>query len=133
MINAGSAGKWFGSLVLIFCVCLVTAKAQETLRVDHTLGPQATEPASTDLIQPEDLVSILKSGKGAKPLIIQIGFHVLYAQAHVPGSEYVSPGSSPEGVGQLRKRVESLPRTQFIVLYCGVLPLDQVSKRCSRI
>lgn len=47
---------------------------------------------------------------------------MLYTQAHILGAEYIGPSSSPEGVERLRKRAESLPRTQSIVLYCGCCP-----------
>jgi len=83
---------------------------------------QATSIPNSRLIQPEDLVKILESPKGEKPLMIQVGSHVLYAQAHIPGSEYIGPASREVGLGELRKRVESLPRGKFIVLYCGCCP-----------
>lgn len=73
------------------------------------------------LINPEDLVKLLQSGK-EKPLMLQIGSHMLFVQGHIPGSEYVAPGANEAGLQQLRKRVESLPRNKFIVLYCGCCP-----------
>jgi thiosulfate/3-mercaptopyruvate sulfurtransferase len=82
---------------------------------------QATAIPSARLISPEDLARVLQSG-AEKPLLIQVGSHVLYAQAHIPGSEYIGPASSDAGLQQLRKRVEPLPRTKFIVLYCGCCP-----------
>ncbi len=72
--------------------------------------------------QPEELVKILQAPKGEKPLMIQVGSHVLYAQAHIPGSEYIGPASNESGIQQLRKRVGPLPRSKFIVLYCGCCP-----------
>ncbi len=83
-------------------------------------GPAAA--AGPVLIQPAELVTILKAPSGPKPLVIQVGFRVLYLQAHVPGSEYIGPASSPEGMAMLRKRVGPLPRAQAIVLYCGCCP-----------
>lgn len=77
---------------------------------------------SADLIQPQELVAILNSSSSSKPLVLQVGFHVLFAQAHIPQSEYAGPTSQPEGIAQLRKRVEGLPHDQFIVLYCGCCP-----------
>lgn len=74
------------------------------------------------LIESGELVTILQSPKGAKPLLIQVGSHVLYQQAHIPGSEYIGPASSETGLQQLRTRVASLPRSKFIVLYCGCCP-----------
>lgn len=74
------------------------------------------------LINPEELVKLLQSSKAEKPLMIQVGSHVLFSQAHIPGSEYIGPASSAEGLQRLRKRVEALPRNKFIVIYCGCCP-----------
>jgi hypothetical protein len=71
--------------------------------------PEGGIPASA-LIQPEDLVKALQSAKGDKPLVIQVGSHVLYTQAHIPGSEYIGPATSEAGLEQLRKRVKLIPR-----------------------
>ncbi len=81
--------------------------------------------AEPPLIQPTDLVNILKAPSGPKPLVLQVGFYVLYLQAHIPSSEYVGPASSPDGLRMLRQRVEKLPRTQPIVIYCGCCPWHQ--------
>jgi len=73
------------------------------------------------LINPEELAKLLQS-RNEKPLMLQVGSHNLFSQAHIPGSEYIGPGGNEAGLQQLRKRVESLPRTKFIVLYCGCCP-----------
>jgi rhodanese-related sulfurtransferase len=78
-------------------------------------------PASR-LINPDELVKILQSAKSEKPLMIQVGSHVLYTEAHIPGSEYIGPASSESGLQSLRKRVDPLPRNKFILLYCGCCP-----------
>jgi len=97
--------------VLMFVSCALTVR----------VFAQATAIPAARQITPEELVQVLKSAKN-KPLLFQVGSHVLYAQAHIPGSEYVGPGSTEAGLQQLRKRVEGLPRTKFIVLYCGCCP-----------
>lgn len=86
----------------------------------HAAGQATAIPTSR--INPEDLVKLLQTSGKEKPLMIQVGSHVLFSQAHIPGSEYIGPASSESGVQQLRKRVESLPRSKFIVLYCGCCP-----------
>jgi thiosulfate/3-mercaptopyruvate sulfurtransferase len=106
-------------------VCAVRANAQTRLAVaSGAMFPvyQATSLPSSQLIKPEELVKILQSSKGEKPLMIQVGSHVLYQQAHIPGSEYIGPASSESGLQQMRKRVEPLPRNKFIVIYCGCCP-----------
>ncbi len=82
---------------------------------------QASSIPAARLINPEELVKIIQSGK-EKPLMIQVGSHVLYTQAHIPGSEYIGPGSTEAGLQQLRQRVASLPKTKSIFLYCGCCP-----------
>lgn len=83
---------------------------------------QASLIASSHWIQPDELVKVLQSPKEDKPLLIQVGSHVLFAQAHIPGSEYIGPASDPAGLARLRARVEPLPRSRFIVIYCGCCP-----------
>ena len=106
-------------------VCAVCAHAQTGLvEAIGAMFPvyQATSLPSSQLINPEELVKILQSSKGEMPLMIQVGSHVLYQQAHIPGSEYIGPASSDSGLQSLHKRVESLPRNKFIVIYCGCCP-----------
>ena len=83
---------------------------------------QATSIPSSRQMTADDLVKLLQASGKEKPLLIHVGSHVLYGQAHIPGSEYIGPAASEAGLQQLRKRVEPLPRTKFIVLYCGCCP-----------
>ena len=78
--------------------------------------------ATAQLIQPEELNRILQAKGDIKPLLLQVGSHMLFAQAHIAGSEYAGAGSQPEGLNQLKARVTALPRKRFIVLYCGCCP-----------
>ncbi len=101
---------------------LLTLALASVVLVSAASAYQATLIPTTRLINPDELVKILQSSQGQKPLMIQVGSHVLYSQAHIPGSEYIGPASSESGLQQLRKRVESLPRSKFIILYCGCCP-----------
>ena len=107
----------FRQIVLVFIFGTV-AIAVESLAFAY----QATLIPASRLVNPDELVKILQSAKSEKPLMIQVGSHVLYTQAHIPGSEYIGPASSETGFQLLRKRVEPLPRSKFIVLYCGCCP-----------
>jgi rhodanese-related sulfurtransferase len=95
-----------------------------TALISGAFAYQASSIPSSRLINPADLVSILQSSARHKLLIIQVGSHVLYSQAHIKGSEYIGPAASATGVEQLRKRVAALPKDTFIVLYCGCCPWD---------
>ena len=108
------------AVALAFLFLVFTAA---TRAAPATAGSAASSaPSESDRIVPRDLAAMLKSAKGPRPLLLHVGFRVLYVQAHIPGSEYAGPAAKPEGLEQLRKRVESLPRAQSIVLYCGCCP-----------
>jgi len=77
---------------------------------------------NAQLIQPEELNRVLQAKDAAKPLVLQVGSHMLFAQAHIAGSEYAGAGSQPEGLHQLKARVTALPRQSIIVIYCGCCP-----------
>ena len=74
------------------------------------------------LIRPAELALILRSPEARKPLVLQIGFRILYEQAHIPGSEYVGSASDAAGLSRLRARLQGLPKDAAIVLYCGCCP-----------
>ena len=88
------------------------------------LGQQkaAASIPPADLIQPADLAATLQTTRGPRPLILQVGSHVLYAEAHITGSEYAGPGGQGEGLDVLRARVASLSKDTPIVIYCGCCP-----------
>jgi thiosulfate/3-mercaptopyruvate sulfurtransferase len=75
-------------------------------------------------LNPEQLAATLRA-KGTHPLILQVGSRVLFEEAHIAGAEYAGPAGQPQGLATLRNRVQSLPRSQPIVLYCGCCPWDR--------
>ena len=77
------------------------------------------------LIQPAELNELLSANKPGKPLMLQVGSRVLFDQAHIAGSEYAGPGSQPEGIDRLKKRVESVAKDKAIILYCGCCPWNR--------
>ncbi|MFO1395026.1 MAG: hypothetical protein U1F09_14805 [Steroidobacteraceae bacterium] len=75
-------------------------------------------------IEPTALVSLLEAAPAQRPLVLQVGAKVLFDRSHVPGAEYIGPGEDDDGLAALRTRVAGLPRTAFIVIYCGCCPWD---------
>ena len=81
----------------------------------------AGDPWSTrDLVQPKDVAADIKT-----PLLLHVGFPVLYRASHIPGSIYAGPGSKPEGIEELKKALKGQPKNRAIVLYCGCCPWDK--------
>ena len=75
---------------------------------------------AADLLQPKDVAANLKA-----PLVIHVGFPVLYRAAHIAGSQYAGPGSKAEGLTLLKAAVAGQPRDREIVLYCGCCPWEK--------
>jgi thiosulfate/3-mercaptopyruvate sulfurtransferase len=83
---------------------------------------RAADPwAPSQLIQAPELAAHLKESN--KPVILQVGVKRLFEQARIPGAKFCGSGSSPKGLEELKKCVESLPRSAEIILYCGCCPM----------
>jgi 3-mercaptopyruvate sulfurtransferase SseA len=111
----------------LFLLFLFAALASLPLHAQFAGG--GSEPAGASvipldaLVQPAQLHRQLEAH--APLLILQVGSRVLFQEAHIPGAEYAGPGSRQEGLAALRARVQRLPRTRSIVLYCGCCPWDK--------
>jgi 3-mercaptopyruvate sulfurtransferase SseA len=88
---------------------------------DQSAVPADDVIPGSQLITPDELSKSLQTAK-QKPLVLQIGPHTFYAQAHIPGAEFIGAASGDEGKQKLRDRVKSLPKNSAIVLYCGCCP-----------
>jgi thiosulfate/3-mercaptopyruvate sulfurtransferase len=84
-------------------------------------GSAPTIPQSV-LIQPAELAATLKSGP--KPVILQVGFKVMYDEAHIPGAQYAGPGSKDDGIAALKETAASIGKSQEVILYCGCCPWE---------
>jgi rhodanese-related sulfurtransferase len=82
----------------------------------------ATAIPQADLLQPAELVRMLKTSGSERPVLLQIGSNVMFQQAHIPGSVYAGPGSQSAGLQVLEKAVASTPKNRSIVIYCGCCP-----------
>jgi hypothetical protein len=101
----------------------ISAAPAEPIQGASQGKPTAPSPIpAADLINAPELVKILQSPKGERPLLIYVGFRLPYTQAHIPSSEYFGPAVKPAVVQQLRQHVEGLARNRFIVIYCGCCP-----------
>jgi 3-mercaptopyruvate sulfurtransferase SseA len=104
----------FGFAAIALTLMLLPAAAQP--------GAAPTIPQSV-LIQPADLAGEIKAGNA--PTILQVGFSVLYQQAHIPGAVYAGPGNAEEGIENLKKQAASLDKSKALVIYCGCCPWEK--------
>ena len=109
---------------VLFFLCMSALCMSAVPAVSNSAeGSSATAesiPAS-HLMQAADLAKLLQSD-GRKPLVLQVGSRLLFAQAHIPGSEYVGAAGQDAGVQALQARVRALDRADPIVIYCGCCP-----------
>jgi thiosulfate/3-mercaptopyruvate sulfurtransferase len=90
--------------------------AKDTARVD---GDTLT---AAHLIQPQELALALNYPVPRRPVVLQVGFKVLFRTGHIAGSRFVGPGSKPEGLAALDSVLKAVTKQQRIVLYCGCCP-----------
>ena len=124
-----SAAKFRGlrlpvlQLLSIFAIALALRFTPPLLAQTQHVPASSITPSA--LLQPAQLAASLQSSAAKKPLILQVGSHVLFAEAHIPGSEYAGPGEQDSGLQTLRNRVAKLPKDTAIILYCGCCPWDR--------
>ena len=111
------------AITLLAALC-ATAHAQTSGPAAQAAPTSSADAAipTPDLLQPKDIVKILHTSSAEKPLILQVGSHVLYAEAHIPGSEYAGAAGQEAGLQALRDRVAGLQRDRLLVIYCGCCP-----------
>jgi hypothetical protein len=76
-------------------------------------------------VQPAQFAKELQQENGPHPLVIYVGVRTLYNGGHIPGAVYYGPGSSEQGIGELKKYAATLPKNSDVVLYCGCCPLEK--------
>ena len=107
------------SLAAVLGFSLVIAQAQ--FSPPDGAGSASSIPVNS-IMQPKQLNDMLEKPGHETAIILQVGSHLLFAEAHVPGSEYAGPGSQLAGLELLRTRVASVPKEKLIILYCGCCP-----------
>jgi rhodanese-related sulfurtransferase len=116
---------FFASTLFLACAGLGCVGLRAQYANPAALPESAYSVPQARLLQPEALRLMLQAPQADRPLVLQVGSHVLYAEAHIPGSEYTGPGSQPAGIQQLQNRVNTLSRSKLIVLYCGCCPWNR--------
>lgn len=75
-----------------------------------------------DLVEPAALVAQLKGPVTKRPLLLHVGFKMLYAQSHIPGSVYTGAANSDVGIQGLEAKLKGVPKSKELLIYCGCCP-----------
>jgi thiosulfate/3-mercaptopyruvate sulfurtransferase len=77
------------------------------------------------IVQASDFVLELGDKNGTPPTVVYVGFRTLFAGGHIPGATFHGTGSTEQGLADLKKWADSLPRTTNLVVYCGCCPFEK--------
>ena len=115
-------------LSLVSTLTILFVASATLLLVSATLGDEkrSADPWTADrTVQPAELASELEDKNGTPPVIIYVGFHTLFAGGHIPGATFHGSASTEQGLSDLKKWADTLPRTTNIVIYCGCCPFEK--------
>ncbi len=85
----------------------------------------ASDPwSAAQIIRPAELAKLITGPAADAPMLLHVGFKPLFRGGAIPGSRYVGPGRTAEGIASLKRAVKPLPKNRSIVLYCGCCPWD---------
>ncbi len=74
------------------------------------------------LVQPDQLAKQVRDSSRDKPVILFVGFPVLYRATHIPDAVLAGPASTPAGLAKLKNLASNLPRNRKLIIYCGCCP-----------
>jgi thiosulfate/3-mercaptopyruvate sulfurtransferase len=113
-------------LVIAFLLSTTVALLVVPTRVVNADEAKASDPwTSAQSVQAAEFARELTDKAVAPPTILYVGFRSLFAGGHVPGAVYHGTASTEEGLGELKKWADSLPRSTNLVIYCGCCPLEK--------
>jgi thiosulfate/3-mercaptopyruvate sulfurtransferase len=118
-----SFSKSFAKTFSYFPPCLLVIAVVAALQSTSAAPTDPWTPAQTVL--PAQLAAELQEEKDPRPAVIYVGVRTLYNGGHIPGAVFYGPGSTEQGISDLRKYAAQLPRNSKVVLYCGCCPLEK--------
>ena len=89
-------------------------------------APADADPwSASQTISPADFVKELQAKRDPALKIVYVGVRTLYSGAHIPGATFHGPGSSDQGIADLKKFAATLPKDANLVIYCGCCPIER--------
>lgn len=76
-------------------------------------------------ISPAELAKKISGPTSSRPIVLQVGFKVLYEGGHIPGAIFAGPASTPDGLAKLKAVAAKIPRSKEVILYCGCCPWEK--------
>lgn len=110
-------------VLLLSAVAFLLVTPVGTVIADQT---KATDPwNSSQAVQAGDFAREVTDKSANPPTVVYVGFHTLFAGGHIPGASFHGSASTEQGMAELKKWAEALPRSTNVVIYCGCCPFDK--------
>jgi thiosulfate/3-mercaptopyruvate sulfurtransferase len=118
----------FQTLFLVSALTVLCAASATLVSAPATRGDEKKSPdpwSAAQIIQPADFARKLGDKNGTPPTVVYVGFRTLFAGGHIPGATFHGSASTEQGLTDLKKWADTLPRSTNLVIYCGCCPLDK--------
>jgi thiosulfate/3-mercaptopyruvate sulfurtransferase len=122
--RSAAAGKLLSgvSLWLVLVFAAIAAHSIVAAASDAPADPWT----AAQTVQPAALAKELAGSNPAdKPTVVCVAPHALYLGGHIAGALYHGAGNTPEGIDDLKKWAQRVPRATHIVIYCGCCPMER--------
>ena len=103
---------------------MVLASAVSFAEKSSTAAP-ADPWTAAQSVQPAQFAAELQRAKGPHAVVIYVGVRALFNGGHIPGAVYHGPGSTEQGLADLKVYAATLGKNSDVVLYCGCCPLEK--------
>jgi thiosulfate/3-mercaptopyruvate sulfurtransferase len=123
-----SAKKYAQNIFLVSVVTVLLVVSAAIVSVPAIRGDekQSADPwTSAQTVQAAEFAHELGEKSETPSTIVYVGFHTLFAGGHIPGATFHGSASNEQGLAELKKWADSLPRTTNLVVYCGCCPFEK--------
>ena len=123
-----SASSGTRRITVVFSLVLLILLSATSFSVVRIRGEEkkSSDPwSSSQTLQAADLAGELAEKNGTPPTIVYVGFRTLFSGGHIPGASFHGTASTDQGLGELKKWADGLPRSTNLVIYCGCCPFEK--------
>jgi hypothetical protein len=107
-------------LSILLSVSVISfSKAQTGINTQQSLDKRDTW-TQKDLIEPSALAAIIANPKAKQAMVYNIG-----VVENIKGAKNFGAASEQENLDKFKKTLTGLPKTSFVVVYCGCCPFNK--------
>jgi len=114
------------SLVFALSVLMLTSAALVSVPAIRGDEKSASDPwSAAQTVQAAEFAHEIGEKSGTPSMVVYVGFRTLFAGGHIPEATFHGSASNEQGLAELKKWAERLPRTANLVIYCGCCPFGK--------